>query len=249
MNILILAAGPVQTDGINDYPLCLSEFNGIPLIQHITKRCIELSPSKIIYAFQREDIKRFHLDDIASLLFPGATILEIPGQTQGAACTALLASRYIENEEELLILNCNEVLETSFLEVVQDFRNRRNDAGVVFFNSVHPRYSYIRLDEDKFVLEAAEKRPISNNATAGFYWFKFGCYFIESVKKSIRKDASVNGIFYICPTLNELILVGRKIGAFSVNSGSYYPLKSERQIERMDSGFLGGRFYEEVKTR
>ena len=249
MNILILAAGPVQTDGLNEYSLCLSEVNGTTLIQYITDKCIDLKPTRVIFAFQRDDIKRFHLDDVASLLIPEAIILEVPGQTQGAACTALLALGFIENEEELLILNCNEVLETSFLTVVYDFRKIQNDAGVVFFDSVHPRYSYVRLDENKNVLEAAEKRPISRNATAGFYWFKFGYYFIEGVKNMIRKDASVNGLFYICPTLNELILAGRKIGAFSIENNAYYPLKTERQIEKMDSGFLSGRSYEEVKTR
>lgn len=249
MNILILAAGPVQTDGLNDYPLCLSEVSGVPLIQYITDRCIDLRPTNIIFAFQRDDIKRFHLDEIASLLTAQAIIIEIPGWTQGAACTALLAASKIDNEEELLILNCNEVLETSFSTIVNEFRSRRNDAGVVFFHSVHPRYSYVRLDENKCVLEAAEKRPISRNATAGFYWFKSGNYFIEGVKNSIRKDASVNGIFYICPTLNELILAGRKIGAYAVNSNDYYPLKSEKQIERMDVGLLSGRSHEEIKSR
>jgi len=249
MNILILAAGPVQSDGLNDYPFCLSEVNGIPLIEHITNKCLELRPHNVIYAFQRDDIKRFHLDEVAALLTPQATILEIPGQTQGAACTALLASSFIANDEELLILNCNEVLEISFSKVVNEFRSCRNDAGVVFFDSVHPRYSYVRLDENKFVLEAAEKRPISRHATAGFYWFKFGCYFIESVKSSIRKDANVNGIFYICPTLNEMILTGRKIGSFAIDSSDYYPLKSERQIDRLDAGLIGERLYEEVKSR
>ena len=155
-------------------------------------------------------------------MIPDAIILEIPGQTQGAACTALLATSFIDNEDELLILNCNEVLETSFSLVVDYFRKHQHDAGVVYFDSVHPRYSYVKLDSDNYVLEAAEKRPISRNATAGFYWFQCGRYFIEGVKNLIRKDASVSGIFYICPTLNELVLDGKRVGAFGVDGNAYY---------------------------
>ena len=45
-------------------------------------------------------------------------------------------------------------------------------AGTVIFKSVHPRWSYVKLDSKKNVVEAAEKVPISNNATAGTYFFK-----------------------------------------------------------------------------
>ena len=37
------------------------------------------------------------------------------------------------------------------------------DAGVITFESVHPRWSYVRLDSENRVTETAEKRPISNS--------------------------------------------------------------------------------------
>lgn len=33
-----------------------------------------------------------------------------------------------------------------------------NDAGVLSFESVHPRWAYVKCDENNFVLEAFEKK-------------------------------------------------------------------------------------------
>ena len=81
------------------------------------------------------------------------------------------------------------------------------------------------------MIEASEKNPISNNATAGFYWFRRGAQFVEAAKNLIRKGAHVNGNFYICPTYNELILKGQLVGVFTVDAKVYHPLKDERQIK------------------
>jgi hypothetical protein len=47
----------------------------------------------------------------------------------------------------------------------------------------------------------------------------------------IRKDASVNELFYICPAFNELVLERAKIGTHVVEARKYRPLKTERQLQ------------------
>ncbi|MNJ51750.1 hypothetical protein D3C77_470640 [compost metagenome] len=89
----------------------------------------------------------------------------------------------------------------------------------------------MRLDSTGHVTEAAEKNPISNNATGGVYWFTNGALFVQCAMSMIRKDARVNDKFYICPVFNEIILKGLKVGVFSINSDQYTPLKNERQLE------------------
>ena len=234
MNILILAAGSEQSTTENAYPLCLTEFDSAPLIQRVINACRPLAPKKLMVLFREEDVRRYHLDNVVTLLFPAAKIVRIHGQTQGAACTALLAVGECDNDEELLILNGNEFLDADFFEIVGGFRGRGLDGGVVVFPSVHPRYSYVRLDDSGCVVEASEKNPISHHATAGFYWFKHGSEFVRGAMNLIRKDAQVNGRFYICPTFNELILRGLTIGVHSINAKVYHPLKDERQVRQFE---------------
>lgn len=236
MNILILAAGNPEFDtGDGQYPLCLTELDGVPLIERIVAACQALPVRRMVFALRKEDVNRHHLDNVASLLHPGAITLKVEGRTPGAACTALLASGYIQSDEELLVISANELVDADFAAIVADFRRRQLDAGAVTFPSMHPRYSYVQLDEQGLVVEATEKNPISRHATAGFYWFARGSDFVEAAKNMIRKDAHVNGLFYICPAFNELILAHKRIGVHPVEAKKYHPLKTERQLQQYEA--------------
>lgn len=231
MNILILAAGSTGTEvGEGGYPLCLAEQDGVPLIERIIRACDRVGDARYIVALREEEIRRYHLDNVVALLAPGTRILRITEDTRGAACTALRAVGWIDTDEELLILNGNELLDEDYSKILSAFRLRQLDAGTVVFPSVHPRYSYVRLNPEGYVIEAAEKNPISRNATAGFYWFSSGRRFVCAAQNMIRKDASVNDIFYICPILNELVLEQAQIGVHPVEARQYLPLKNERQL-------------------
>ena len=91
------------------------------------------------------------------------------------------------------------------------------DGGVLTFNSTHPRWSYVRLGENGFISEAAEKKVISDIATVGLYYYKKGSDFIKYAEQMIQKNLSFNGDFYICPIFNEMIADGKKVRPFKVN--------------------------------
>jgi len=236
MNILILAAGdPLFDTHDGDYPQCLTELNGIPVIEHIANSCKLLGAKKIIFALRKEDVSRYHLDSVVALLSHNAVILQLDGNTPGAACTALIAAPHIDNDQELLVLSANELVDIDLQELIVSFRARQFDAGTVTFPSIHPRYSYVRLGIDELVTEAAEKNPISKHATASLYWYRRGNDFVEAIKNMIRKDAHVNGVFYICPAFNEMILKQAKIGIEHIDLKKYHPLKSERHLQYFES--------------
>ncbi len=45
---------------------------------------------------------------------------------------------------------------------------------MVTFESLHPRWSFVRRGGNGLVSEAAEKRVISRDAIAGFYYYRTG---------------------------------------------------------------------------
>lgn len=237
INILILAAGASSSEGdAKDwYPVCISEMDGIPLIERQIQLCNTIRPYKLIVALKDQEIQKFHLDNIVKLLEPNSVVVPVASETRGAACTALLSCEYIDNEDELLILNGNELLNENYHDAIQHFKKSNCNAGVVTFSSIHPRYSYVRLNDAGFVTESVEKNPISKHAVVGFYWFKKGKDFVQSAKEMIRKEASVNGVFYISPSLNEMVLDGLKIGAFPIGLDKYFPVKTEKQLLKFES--------------
>jgi dTDP-glucose pyrophosphorylase len=231
VKVLILAAGKGNLDHAEGgYPLTLTEFDGVPLIERLITASKSLEGAEVIVTLRGDETSQFHLDNIVRLIDPGVQIVRVEHETRGAACTALLAIDQINNDEELLILNGNELIDADFAGILENFRSRGLSAGTLTFPSVHPRYSYVRLDGDDFVIEAAEKRPISRHATVGFYWFKTGHSMVEAVKEMIRKDDNVGGLYFIAPCLNELVLKGLQIGVVAISSAHFHPLKSERQI-------------------
>lgn len=240
MNVLVLYGGKAVGSGAGEYPLCLTEIGESPVIERVLGSCQTLDPKELIVSFRGEDIDRYHVDNVARLLAPDVKVVRVNKDTQGAACTALLASPYIDNSRELLVLNGDELLDVDFSAVIRRFRDEELSAGTVVFDSIHPRYSYVVVDENERVVEAAEKNPISRNATAGFYWYAQGSDFVAAAKSMVRKDARVSDKFFICPVFNELILRGRQIGVHRVDRGRYHPLKTERHVDLYETQLRGG---------
>lgn len=233
INIVILAVGKLNSQNADSgSPECLAEIDGVSVLERIVKNSERIADAQYTFIFLETEEQRFHLKRIATLLVPGAFILSLPELSQGSACTALLAACQLKQDAELIIISANELVDLDLAEVIEDFRSRELDAGTLTFRSIHPRYSYVRLNEQGFVTEAAQREPISFYATAGIFWFAKTAYFVEGAKNLIRKDAHVDGSYFVAPTFNELVLRQKKIGVKKLDAKNYFPLKTEQQVEQ-----------------
>ncbi len=233
MNILFLLAGDSKAfeEQGYPYPKYLLEIDGKTLVQHVIEHVSISRPARHIYLVRKEEVERFHFESVLKLLTPDSEVVEAEGLTRGAACTALLAVELIDNDVPLLIVNGDQVVDLSLDQVLDTFEKKGLDGGIVVFDSVHPRWSYVRLNDRGRVIEAAEKRPISRNATAGIYYFAKGCQFVAAAKEMIRKDASVGDSFYVCPVYNELLLNQGEVGVFQIPRESYHSLALPQSVQ------------------
>jgi CTP:molybdopterin cytidylyltransferase MocA len=235
MRLVVLMAGDsamFEVAGAK-YPKNLVEIDGEPLVQRVIEG---LQPtidaaSRAIFLIREEEQRRHHTGDVIRLLVDDAEVIGVPTLASGAACTALHAIGQIEREESLLVFNGDQIVEADIPEILDGFEAAGLDAGTITFDAVHPRWSYVRSGENGLVVEAAEKRPISRLATAGAYWFRRGGDFVEGVMSMIRKDASVDGAFYVCPVFNELVLTGRRIGTHHIDRDRYFSLTSMHGVD------------------
>ena len=145
---------------------------------------------------------------------PNCKIVEVDQLTEGAACTVLLAKEHINNDAPLFMANSDQFVEWNSNEFMYKMNENNADGGIVTFKATHPKWSYAKVGEDGYVTEVAEKNPISNNATVGFYYWKNGSDFVKFAEQMIEKDVRVNNEFYVCPVFNEAIGDGRKIKTF-----------------------------------
>lgn len=237
INILILAAGKGQSsiEDQLDYPVCLTEHNGISVLEQIVSNLSAIRESQYTFVLHAQDIAKYHTDRIAKLLVPNAVISVVPENTMGSGCTALLGACQLNLEIPLIIVSANELVEHDLKAAIDEFEARKLDAGTLIFRSIHPRYSYVRV-VDGLVVEAAQQKPISQMATTGIFWFRSTADFVEAAKAVIRKNASTNGKFYIAPTFNELILKQKRVGVCEIGKDHYVPLKNRQQIHQYEQG-------------
>ncbi|SFB94083.1 glycosyltransferase family 2 protein [Butyrivibrio sp. YAB3001] len=235
MNALILFSGDDKAfkEGGYLYPKNLTEIDGTPMIENVLNgfKDIISASDKLLLTMRKTEIDKYYTASVARLLYPECKIVSIPNITKGAACAVLLAVQDIDNDEELVVMNGDIIIEQPLMPAIEDFRKRNLDGGAITIESVHPRWSFVKCDENGHMIEAAEKRPISKNATVGIYYYKHGKEYVEAAKNMIRKDASVNGIFYICPVFNEMILSQKKLGIHQIDRNNYYSLANPAGVE------------------
>ena len=213
MNIVVLMAGSSQDfiDKGHFYPKYLLEIQNEPIIQRVINSLSEIGGS-LSFIIRKEDNEKFFLGNAIKILAPESSVIVVESLTKGAVCTMLFAIDQINNEKELLILNGDQLIRRDIDKALDNFRKRDLDGGIVVFRSVHPRWSYVLLDESGLVMQTSEKRPISNIAAAGCYYYKKGSDFVRSALSVIRKDVNYQGNYYTSSTYNELILEQKKIG-------------------------------------
>jgi dTDP-glucose pyrophosphorylase len=237
MNVLFLMAGesPAFFEAGYQFPKNLVEISGKPLVERVIDSISSLRDlSRLLFVIRQEEDERYHTGEVIHLLEPDAIVIRALGQTAGAACTALLAAEWIDNEDELLIVNGDIIVDENISGIVDEFRIRGLDGGIPVFQGVHPRWSYVKVDETGCVVEAAEKRPISRHATAGIYFYSRGRDFIESAMRMIKKDACVDNKFYVCPTFNEMVLMGKRVGIYHISRESYFSLATPQGVREYE---------------
>lgn len=220
MHIVIPMAGRGQRFLDKGYPdpkpfIKLSD--GKTLIEKVVGN-IQYNPiqDKLIFLCLLEHKEYIH--KILSVKFPEAVIILIDKITEGAACTVLLSKNIINSDEELVIINSDQYINDDlwFIRGINYFQNNEADVGIYCFWANNPKWSYCNISESG-ITEVVEKQVISNFATIGVYYFKQGKDFVRAAESMIKKNIRVNNEFYIAPSINQLIVEGKKILPFLVN--------------------------------
>lgn len=218
MNVLIPMAGAgsrFEKAGYT-FPKPLIDVNGKPMIQVVVDNLnIE---ANYIYIVQKSHRTKYNLDTLLNLITPGAKIIEVDGITEGAACSALLAKEYIDSEAPLFFANSDQFVEWNSTEFLYKMQENDADGGIVTFKSTHPKWSFARVNEFAHVIEVAEKNPISDNATVGYYYWKHGSDFVKYAEQMISKNIRVNNEFYVCPVFNQAFEDNKRVLNFQAEN-------------------------------
>ena len=217
LNVLIPMAGAgsrFEQAGYT-FPKPLIEVRKKPMIQVVVEN-LNIK-ANYIYVVQKSHREKYNLDALLSLITPGCKVVETEGMTEGAACTALLAKEHINTDAPLFFANSDQFVEWDSNEFLYKMNETNADGGIVTFEATHPKWSFAKINKQGLVTEVAEKNPISNIATIGFYYWKNGSDFVKYAEQMINKNIRVNNEFYVCPVFNQAIEDNKKIRTFNIN--------------------------------
>jgi HAD superfamily hydrolase (TIGR01509 family) len=215
-NILIPMAGEGSRFHQAGYtfPKPMIDVNGKPMIQIVTDNLG--FEANYIYVVRQEHYDNFHLKNFLNLITPNCKIITINELTEGAACTTLLAENYINNNNPLIIANSDQFVEWNPVDFYYKMIETKVDAGIVTFHSNHPKWSFVKLNDLGYVIEVAEKNPISDLATSGIYYYRKGSEYVKYAKQMIEKNIRINNEYYVAPVFNEFIQDNKKIKTYNV---------------------------------
>ena len=213
INILIPMAGNGQRflDAGYDLPKFLIDIFGKPMIENVVNS-LSLD-GNYIYIVQKKHYNQYNLELLLNSITPGCTIIQLDEKTDGAARTTLYAEKIINNDSPLIIFNSDQIIEWDS-KSFENFIDHNLDGVVVTFKAEGPKWSYVKINDLGLINEVAEKIQISNDATAGVYYWSKGSDYVTSAKQMIEKNIKVNNEFYVAPVYNEAILNNKKIYAF-----------------------------------
>jgi hypothetical protein len=213
INILIPMAGNGKRflDAGHNLPKFLIDIFGKPMIENVVNS-LNLD-GNYIYIVQKKHYNQYNLEPLLNSITPGCEIIQLDEKTDGAARTTLYAENIINNDNPLIIFNSDQIIEWDS-KSFENFIDRDLDGVVITFKAEGPKWSYVKINDLGLIDEVAEKIQISNDATAGVYYWSKGSDYVTSAKQMIEKNIKVNDEFYVAPVYNEAILNNKKIYAF-----------------------------------
>jgi dTDP-glucose pyrophosphorylase len=221
MKIVIPMAGAGSRFSQAGYalPKPLIDVNGKPMIRRVIENLA--FDASYVFIVRDEHLRSYDLEDtLKEATNNNYQLVVTDGLTEGAACTVLLAEEIINVGEDIMISNCDEVMDyepENFQNLIFADRNHHDFIWVFKDPTRNPKWSYARSEKYMQIVEVAEKNPISEWATCGVYYWRQGYAFVSCAKEMIKKNIRVNGEFYVCPVYNIGIRRGRPVRPFFVN--------------------------------
>ena len=215
-------------------PKPLIEVNGKTLIEHsISTLDLDGNYIFITRKYDNENDNKL-LSETLKRIIPNSVEIVLDKITRGSVETCLAAENLIDNNEALIITNCDQITNWDSSEFLSFISDETLDGAVVTYNSTNPKNSFAIVNNG-FISELVEKKAVSNIALIGLHYWKRGSDFIKSAKNLIS-DFEKQGRpeCYISESYNYLIQLGNVIKPFHINENQYISLGTPFDVSIYD---------------
>lgn len=204
--------GSRLADWQENVPKPLILIAGKPMIEWALESLKGIPATEVVFVLLAEHEKLFGIKQkikrIIDLPIKFNIINEV---TEGQLCTVLTARHFIIPEEDILIASIDTLVISDLANHLRTLSDESHGL-ISVANMPGDKWSFARTNADGNVIEVAEKKRISDNASTGIYYFRSGREFLEMADKIIAKREKTRGEYYVIPVYQKYIERGWKVG-------------------------------------
>ena len=148
------------------------------------------------------------IDKLLLSLVPKCKIVRCEHKTGGQIESILLAEKYINNDDPLIVANDNQWLDWDIEKMLDIFLFQKLDSLldlITFTSDGNHRYNYIKLDDDNNVVFIKQNCPITQLAMTDVYFWRRGKDFIRCAHRMTSFNKRIRGEFCTLLVVNELL--------------------------------------------
>ena len=174
------------------------------------------------------DVSSFIVNECNKIGIKNFKIIMINYLTDGQATTAMLAQKYWEREDALLIYNIDTYVEAGAMNSTE----LKGDGFIPCFQAEGDHWSFVKINEIGEAVEIKEKQRISNYCTLGAYYFKTCGLYEDLYNEYYSKNENlVKGEKYVAPLYDFLLKKGGKIFISDVDSKKVHVLGTPEELK------------------
>lgn len=157
-------------------------------------------------------------------------IVELDGLTDGQATSAYVSREHWDPEAPLLIYNIDTYVKPKALQP-SDIKPG-SQAWVPCFQVPGDHWSFVKLNDEGWAVDCAEKTRISDYASIGLYWFSRAGDFITAYDSFFSDPKNmVKGERYIAPMYRHYIDNGMKVSIVDIEVSDVHVLGTPKELD------------------
>lgn len=186
------------------------------------------------YFIVRKDdgAKDFISSKCATLEIHNFKVIELSSTTSGQAETVMMAKKYLNTDDELLIYNIDTYVEPNELNP----NDLKGDGFIPCFKGKGDHWSFVKTDNNNKAINVVEKIRVSENCTVGAYYFKsvqlysnlYTEYYQSTESKTYKEQ-------YVAPIYNQLIQNGGDVFISMIPETKVHVLGTPEEVEEFKS--------------
>ena len=196
-------------------PKFLIEVEGKSVIEHVVEMYPGIESPIFICNKDHLENKKFNLRKKLLKIRPKSKIISIDAHKKGPIFAVLQAMEFVDLDSPSIVNYCDFNCIWDFEAFKTHIKKTNCDGCVITYKGFHPHmlhssnYAYVKTEDEK-IIDIQEKKPFTNNpmsenASSGAYFFKSAKLMEKYFKKTIDKNNSIKGEYYVSLSYKSMI--------------------------------------------